>query len=154
MAAIFPRSLCFFNVERYVFIVCLLHAYIGTAELVYMITRNVRFVRWAKIWPSEYYQHPHWVYLLLYSNHVLFVCTNVLFSWWRHQMETYSASEALYEGNTQVAVGFISQSPVTRSFDVFFSCVWTNGSANNRGAGDLTRHRAHYNATVIYVFYT
>ena len=34
-------------------------------------------------------------------------------------METYSVSLALYEGSTQVAGGFISQSPVTRSFDVF-----------------------------------
>ena len=28
-------------------------------------------------------------------------------------------------------------------------CAWTNGSANNRGAGDLRRHPAHYNITVI-----
>ena len=29
-------------------------------------------------------------------------------------------------------------------------CAWINGSANNREAGDLRRHRAHYDVTVIY----
>ena len=28
-------------------------------------------------------------------------------------------------------------------------CAWTNGCANNRDAGDLTRHRAHHDVTVI-----
>ena len=28
-------------------------------------------------------------------------------------------------------------------------CAWTNGWANNRDAGDLSRHRAHYNVTVM-----
>ena len=28
-------------------------------------------------------------------------------------------------------------------------CAWTNGSANNRGAGDLRRDRAHYDVTLI-----
>ena len=29
-------------------------------------------------------------------------------------------------------------------------CVWTNGWVNNREAGDLRRHRAHYDVTVIF----
>ena len=28
-------------------------------------------------------------------------------------------------------------------------CAWTNGWANNRGAGDLRRHRAHYDAILM-----
>ena len=31
-------------------------------------------------------------------------------------------------------------------------CAWINGWANNRDAGDLRRHRAHYGVTVIDVF--
>ena len=59
-------------------------------------------------------------------------------SWWRHQIETFSALLA------------ISQKPVTRSFDVFFNLrlnerYWEN----NREAGDLRRHRAHYDVTVM-----
>ena len=41
-------------------------------------------------------------------------------SWWRHQMENFSALLALCEGNPPVTGGFPSQRPVTRSFDVFF----------------------------------
>ena len=40
--------------------------------------------------------------------------------WWRHQMDTYSASLALCEGNPPVTGGFPSQRPVTRNVDVFF----------------------------------
>ena len=31
---------------------------------------------------------------------------------------------------------------------LFSICVWTNGWVNNRDAGDLRRHRAHYDVTV------
>ena len=41
-------------------------------------------------------------------------------TWWRHQMETFSAFLALCEGNSPVTGEFPSQRPVTRSFDVFF----------------------------------
>ena len=41
-------------------------------------------------------------------------------TWWRHQMETFSALLALCEGNPPVTGGFPSQRPVTRSFDLFF----------------------------------
>ena len=43
-----------------------------------------------------------------------------LFSWWRHQMETFSALLPLCERNPPVTGGFPSQRPVTRSFDIFF----------------------------------
>ena len=59
-------------------------------------------------------------------------------SWWRHQMETFSALLAICAGN----------SPVTA---LMFSliCVWLNGWVNNREAGDLRRHRAHYDVIVM-----
>ena len=41
-------------------------------------------------------------------------------SWWRHQMDTFSASLAICAGNSPVAGEFPTQRPVTRSFDVFF----------------------------------
>ena len=40
--------------------------------------------------------------------------------WWRHQKETFSALLALCAGNSPVIGEFPAQSPVTRSFDVFF----------------------------------
>ena len=41
-------------------------------------------------------------------------------TWWRYQMETFSALLALCEGNPLVTGGFPTQRPVTRSFDACF----------------------------------
>ena len=41
-------------------------------------------------------------------------------SWWRHQMETFSALPNLCAGNSPVTGEFPAQRPVTRCFDVFF----------------------------------
>ena len=41
-------------------------------------------------------------------------------SWWRHQMETFSALLAICAGNSPVTGEFPAQRSVTRSFDVFF----------------------------------
>ena len=41
-------------------------------------------------------------------------------SWWRHQMEVFSALLAICAGNSPVSGEFPAQRPVTRSFDVFF----------------------------------
>ena len=68
-------------------------------------------------------------------------------TWWRHQMDTFSALPAICEGNPPVIRGFPSQRPVTRMFSLVYA--WTNDSANNRAAGDLRPHRAHYAATVM-----
>ena len=38
-------------------------------------------------------------------------------TWWRHQMETFSASLAICAGNSPVTGEFPAQRPVTRSFD-------------------------------------
>ena len=43
-----------------------------------------------------------------------------IFSWWRHQIETFSAFSALCAGNSPVSGEFHAQRPVTRSFDLFF----------------------------------
>ena len=42
------------------------------------------------------------------------------FSWWRHQMETFSALLDICVGNSPVPDEFPTQRPMTRSFDVFF----------------------------------
>ena len=71
-------------------------------------------------------------------------------TWWRHQMETFSALLAICAENSPVSGEFPAQRPVTRSFDgFFFICVWINGCVNNREAGDLTRYRAHDDVTVM-----
>ena len=43
--------------------------------------------------------------------------------------------------------------PLTKASDAelwwFFICAWINGWVNNREAGDVRRHRAHYDVTVM-----
>ena len=46
--------------------------------------------------------------------------THLDISWWRHQMETFSALLAICAGNSPVPGEFPAQRPLTRSFDVFF----------------------------------
>ena len=41
-------------------------------------------------------------------------------TWWRHQMEAFSALLAICTGNSPVTGEFRAQRPVTQSFDVFF----------------------------------
>ena len=41
-------------------------------------------------------------------------------SWWRHEMETFSALLDICAGNSPINGEFPAQRPVTRSFDVFF----------------------------------
>ena len=65
-------------------------------------------------------------------------------TWWRNQMETFSALLALGAGNSPVTGEFPAQRPVTRSFDVLFNLYLINGWVNNREAGDLISYRAHY----------
>ena len=46
-------------------------------------------------------------------------------TWWRHQMETFSALQAICAGNSPVTDEFLAQRPVARGFDVFFD-LWLN----------------------------
>ena len=45
----------------------------------------------------------------------------LMMTWWRHQMETFSALLAHCAGNSPVTGEFPSQRPVTPSFDIFFN---------------------------------
>ena len=74
-----------------------------------------------------------------------------LHSWWRHQMETFSALLAICAGNSPVSGEFPAQRPVTLSFDVFFDLRLNNGWVHNGEAGDLRRYRAHFDVTVMYI---
>ena len=60
-------------------------------------------------------------------------------------METFSASQAICAGNSPVTGEFPSQRPVTRSLMFSLICAWIN----DREAGDLRRHRAHYDVIVM-----
>ena len=73
------------------------------------------------------------------------------FAWWRHQMETFSALLAICAGNPPVTGEFPAQRPMTLSFDVFFDMRLNENWVNKHEAGDLRRHRAHYDVTVMWM---
>ena len=76
------------------------------------------------------------------------VCKINVFPWWRHQMETFSASAALCAGNSP------APHKGQRRWALIFSliCAWTNGWVNNRDAVDLRRHCAHCDVIVMCLF--
>ena len=80
-----------------------------------------------------------------------------LFSWWRHQMETCSAHWLLcgeFTGDCGEFAGhrwFPHHTDQWRGALMFsLICAWTNGWVNNQDVGDLGRHRAHYDVTVMW----
>ena len=64
-------------------------------------------------------------------------------------METFFALLGLCEGIHWAPVESSHKRPVTRIFDVFFD-MRKNGWASNWEGGDLRRHRAHYDISVMY----
>ena len=79
------------------------------------------------------------------------------FSWWRHQMQTCSASLAFVRGIHRWLRG-IHRSPVNsphtdqwrRALMFSLICAWTNGWVNNQDAGDFRRHRSHYDVIAMW----
>ena len=65
-------------------------------------------------------------------------------------METFSALLAIFAGNSPVLGEFPAKKASDSELWCFLLiCVRLNGLANNEEAGDLTRHRAHYDVTVM-----
>ena len=69
---------------------------------------------------------------------------------WRHPMETFSALLALGQGNPPVTDGFPYKGQRRGALVFSLICASTNNWANNRDAGDLRRHRAHCDVTVMH----
>ena len=64
-------------------------------------------------------------------------------------METFSSLLASCAGKSPASGEFPAQSPVTRSFDVFFDLCLNKRRENNREAGYLRRYRVHYDVIVM-----
>ena len=90
---------------------------------------NFIFVHGKLIWNILRQSVSHFVLASVYYYLVALEHTNenidsLPYSWWCHQMETFSVSLALREGNPPVTDGFPQQMPVTQSFDIFLVCAW------------------------------
>ena len=64
-------------------------------------------------------------------------------------METLSALLAFCAGNSPVTGEFPAQSHWRGPSMFSLTCDWTNSWANNRGAGNLRRHHAHFDVIVM-----
>ena len=69
-------------------------------------------------------------------------------SWWRHQMETFSALLAICAGNSPGTGEFPAQKPVTRSFDVSFD-LRLNKRLSKQSWGWWFEALSHYDVTVM-----
>ena len=70
-------------------------------------------------------------------------------TWWRHQIQTFSALLALCEGIHRSPVDSRHKGLWRGALMLSLICDWINGWANNRDAGDFRRHGAHYDVIVM-----
>ena len=69
-------------------------------------------------------------------------CSTCFSSWWRHQMENFSA--------LLFFCASLHKSQWRRALVFSLICNWTNSWANNRDTGDLRRNLANYDVIVLY----
>ena len=70
-------------------------------------------------------------------------------AWWRHQMETFPRYWPFVRGPHRSPANSPHKGQWRGALMFSLICAWTNGWANNQDAGDLRRHRAHYDVTVM-----
>ena len=70
-------------------------------------------------------------------------------TWWRHQMETFSALLAICAGNHRSMVNTPHKGQWHEALVFSLIFTWTYGWVNNREASDLIHHRAHYDVIVM-----
>ena len=86
-------------------------------------------------------QISHWI---LWNYEKVFVRT-----WWRHQMETFSALLAFCAGNSPVTGEFPAQRPVTRGFDVLFDMRMNERLSKQSWGWWFEKPSRHYDVTVM-----
>ena len=106
-------------------------------------TRSTSHPRCLYSWYQPWRDHPQTA-----PSH-LHMKTHDTLSWWRHQMATFSALLALCAGNSPVPVNSLHKGQWRGALMFSLICVWINGWVNNREAGDLSRHRGHYDVIII-----
>ena len=80
------------------------------------------------------------------SYRVTRVCTLLAESWWRHQMETFGP---LWKENTGYRWISLTEAGDAELWCFLWSAPPKSGWSNNRDAGDLKRHRTHYDVIVM-----
>ena len=72
-------------------------------------------------------------------------------SWWRHEIETFPALLAFVRGIHRSPVISLHKGQWRGALKFSLICAWIHGWVNNRKAGDLRRHHAHYDVTAMWL---
>ena len=82
----------------------------------------------------------------------LCTCMNSTFlkSWWRHQVETFPRCWPFVRGIHRSSANSPHKGQWRGALMFSLICAWTNGWVNNRYAGDLRCHCAHYDVTRVW----
>ena len=97
-----------------------------------------------------WYPWSHTKMIKTYQSHIIVRCLPS-FSWWRHQMETFSALLALCAGNL-LPVNSPHKGHWRGALMIHLISVWINSWRHTREAGDLRRYRAHYDVIVMSLY--
>ena len=95
-----------------------------------------------------------WFHIQSTSRNLNGWCNAIPMTWWRHQMEIFSALLAFCAGNSPVPVNSPHKGQWRGALMFSLICAWANSWVNNRDAGDLRRHHAHYDVTVMRLLFT
>ena len=76
-------------------------------------------------------------------------CREFADTWWRHQMETFPRYWPFMRRIHRSPVNSPHKGQWRGALMFSLICEWINGWVNNREAGDLRRHRAHYEVIVM-----
>ena len=94
------------------------------------------------VFKLPHFHYTVWIFFLLKAY-------SLLNTWWRHQMETFSALLAICAGNSPVPVNSPHKGQWRGALMFSLICTRINGWVNNGEAGDLRRNSAHYDVTVM-----
>ena len=73
-----------------------------------------------------------------FCNRNVYMYAHFCYTWWRHQMETFSALLAFVRGIHWSPVNSPHRGQWRGALMFSLICVWINGGVNNRETGDLT----------------
>ena len=98
-----------------------------------------------------FHDHRAWqISVYLYGN-MLFIRQEyqLIFTWWRHQMENFPCYWPFVRGIHRSPVNSPQKGQWCRALMYFLICVWINGWVNNHEAGNLRRYHAHCDIIVM-----
>ena len=98
------------------------------------------------------YVYPDWVHPTRYTgiSGGQLITVSTLFLWWRHQRKHFPRHWPFVRGIHRSPVNSPHKSEWRGSLMFSLISAWINGLVNNAEVGDLRRHRAHYDVTLMY----